>query len=235
MLNNNSSTPLYKQLVEIISKKIQDETYPPGSQIPTENKLREQYQVSRVTVRQALQELAEKGIIERKTGKGTFVTEEKLMRKLSSVMSFTDVCRLQGHTPGAKTIRIDLITPNENDQKRMQLNSEENILLIERIRYADEVPVLLERTKFPESFFYLMDENITDTSLYEILKKHGTVVSHSFKTLDITFATYKESKYLHITKGHPLLKISSIVTSESDNSIHLSEQLCVADKFKLVI
>ncbi len=235
MLDQNAATPLYQQLATIFIEKIENGEYVAGSQLPTEAELQKQYDVSRVTVRQALKTLADRELIERRTGKGTFVAEKKLMRKISTVMSFSDMCRMQGYSPGAKTVRIDLEPASTDDIQKMNLNTETNILLLERIRYADGIPVVLERSRFPEKFLYLMNENLNDQSLYDILKEHGTKVSDSLKTLDIIFANYKESMYLNINKNHSLLRICSVVTADSDGSTHLSEQLCVSDRFKLYI
>lgn len=235
MLDQNSVTPLYQQLAAILTEKIETGDYPAGSQLPTEAELREQYDVSRVTVRQALKILVERELIERHTGKGTFVSDKKLMRKISTVMSFSEMCRMQGYTPGAKTIRIDLAPASDNEIQKMNLEPGSNILLLERIRYADEVPVVLERSRLPEKFFYLVNEDLNDHSLYDILKENGTKVSDSLKILDIVFANYKESMYLNINKNYPLLRISSVVTANSDASTHLSEQFCVSDRFKLYI
>lgn len=235
MLDQNSSIPLYQQLAKILTEKIENGDYPPGYQLPTEAALREHYDVSRVTVRQALKSLSDHELIERRTGKGTFVAEKKLMRKISTVMGFSDMCRMQGYTPGAKTVRIDLTRATEEDVQKMGIDADANVLIIERIRYADSVPVVLERSRFSEKFFYLMDEDLNNNSLYNILKEHGTTVTNSLKTLDIVFANYKESVYLNTNKNHPLLRISSVVNAASDGSIHLSEQLCMSDRFKLFV
>ena len=81
-LDNAIATPLYKQLEKLILDKITNGTLTPGSKLPTENELSEQYHVSRVTVRKALAALDSQGYLEKKSGKGTFIAEKKMQRSL---------------------------------------------------------------------------------------------------------------------------------------------------------
>lgn len=235
VLSNNSSVPLYAQLENILKEKIKSGKYPAGSRFPTEEELSKEYNVSRVTVRKALHPLTEKGILERTARKGTFVARKKLVRTLSNVMSFSELCRAQGYKPGAKTLRINLVSPTEDERTKLKLKVGEQLLLLERLRYADETPVVLERTSFSEEFFFLMNENLTNTSLYEILAKHQIHFTNSFKELDIVYADYKTAKYLNVQQGHPLLRIVSLVQTADSAHAHLSEQLCVADNFKIYV
>ena len=221
-LNNTIATPLYKQLEEKLQKEIETGERPAGSRLPTENELSETYNVSRVTVRKALAGLSELGYLYRKSGKGTFVAEKKIQRGITNgVLSFTDMCRMMNASPGAKITKIALEDPTE---KEMEL-----------IRYADGKPVQLELNKFPESFSFLFSENLNDSSLYEILKKHNIILDHSQKTLDIVFATSKEAKALGISSGYPLLRIESVIHDVDNTITNLCRQLCIGDKFKFII
>lgn len=236
-LDNTIATPLYKQLEEKLQTEIENGERPAGSRIPTENELSEQYKVSRVTVRKALSKLTDMGYLDRKSGKGTFVAEKKLQRGLSKgVISFTEMCNLMGVRPGAKIIKIALEDPTLRETELMHLKTDEKILVLERIRYADDKPVILELNKFSESFSFLFSENLNDSSLYEILKdKRNIIFDQSSKTLDIIFAASKEAKALNISKGYPLLRIDSILQDTNNNVFNLSQQLCIGDKFKLIV
>lgn len=234
-LNNTIATPLYKQLEEKIRKEIDAGERAAGSRLPTENELSESYHVSRVTVRKALAVLSESGYLERKSGKGTFVAEKKLQRNITEVISFSDMCRMKNAIPGAKTIKIALGDPSERDLTEMSLHEGDKILVVERIRYMDNVPVILEFNKFPESFSFLFGEDLNDSSLYEILRKHNIILDHSRKTLDIVFANAQEAKSLNISKGYPLLRISSTIHDVDNTITNLCKQLCIGDKFQFII
>ena len=233
-LNNTIATPLYKQLEEKIRKEIDAGERAAGSRLPTENELSESYHVSRVTVRKALAVLSESGYLERKSGKGTFVAEKKLQRNITEVISFSDMCRMKNAIPRAKTIKIALEDPSERDLTEMSLHEGDKILVVERIRYMDNVPVILEFNKFPESFSFLFGEDLNDSSLYEILRKHNIILDHSRKTLDIVFANAQEAKSLNISKGYPLLRISSTIHDVDNTITNLCKQLCIGDKFQFI-
>ena len=229
-LDNTISTPLFQQLAATLRAAIDAGEYPPGSRLPTENELCERYSVSRVTVRKALDELSQGEFLVRKPGKGTFVAEKKIQRKLDGVLSYTNMCHMMGYQPGAKTIKIALEQPTEEERGQLGLKKDEQMLVVERLRLA------LETGKFPESFFFLFNTDLTNASLYETIRKEtGIVFTRSDKVLEIVFANHQEAKYLDVVKGYPLLSIRSVVHDQSGEHCYLSRQLCIADKFKLMV
>lgn len=235
-LDNTISTPLFKQLADTLRGAIDSGEYPAGSRLPTENELCQRYAVSRVTVRKALDELSRGEYLVRKPGKGTFVAEKKFQRSLSGVLGYSEMCRRMGYEPGARTIRIGLQEASAEEAAQLCLGKDEQMLVVERLRLADGEPVLLEINKFPEKFFFLFNEDLNNTSMYDVIRQRtGIVFTHSSKLLEIVFATYQESRYLNVSKGHPLLSIKSSVQDDSGENHHLSHQLCIADKFKLMV
>ena len=147
VLNNDSAEPLYRQLENLLAEKIDNGTLAPGSKLPTENELVDTYHVSRVTVRKALDALSQRGYLERRSGKGTFVAEEKLQRPLNGVVGFSQMCREMGCVPGGKTIRRSIELASEKEAAKLGIPEDSQILVIERIRYADGHPLLLETTR----------------------------------------------------------------------------------------
>lgn len=234
-MDNTLSTPLYRQLENTLRQDIDTGKFAAGSQLPTENELCDIYHVSRVTVRKALASLSDEGYLERHSGKGTFVAEKKMQRSINQVLGFTEMCKILNTVAGAKTLKISLEDPTETECKQLSIQSNEQIVLLERLRYSDGKPVLLETNKFPESFSFLFGENLTDTSLYEALRKFNITFEQSRKTIDIVFATASEARLLEIPKGHPLLRIQSIVSNTDGSITSISQQLCIGDKFKFIV
>ncbi len=101
--DSKSAKPLYKQLEDALKEAIARGEYKPGQQIPTENELSVRWQVSRVTVRKALDALTRENLLTRVSGKGTFVSGEKFQRSMTGIMSFSELCQSQdvarGHAP----------------------------------------------------------------------------------------------------------------------------------------
>ena len=235
-LDNTIAVPLYRQLEERLRAEIESGHWPAGSRRPTENELVARSQVSRVTVRKALAELSACGYLERKSGKGTFVAEKKIQRPISGVLSFTEMCKVLGFTAGAKTVKLSIEEPTPKDVQQLQISENSQILVLERIRYADGKAVVLERSRLTEDFFFLMHEDMQDASMYDIMKKRKNIqFTKSTKVLDIVYATSQEARFLNITKNYPLLRISSIVEDITEQYRYLSEQLYIADKFKLIV
>lgn len=232
-----TAVPLYQQLADLLRTAIDQGTYPPGSKLPTEHQLSQEYHVSRVTVRKALALLADQDEIERKTGNGTYVKERKLRRNLSSnVSSFTLMCKQMGTKASARTIRIAMESPSQEQKEVMHLAKNEEVLLVERVRYSNEEPVLIERDYFSGQFAFLFEEDLNHNSIYQIIQQRmGITFTNASRIIDIVFATAKEARELGLKTGYPLLRISSVTQSEDGSIVTTSEQLCVGDKFRLQV
>lgn len=235
-LDNTISTPLYKQLEERLRKEIENGELPAGSRLPTENELSERYSVSRVTVRKALDELSKSGCLVRKPGKGTFIAEQKIQRGLSGVLDYSDMCCMTGYTPGAKMIKIALESPTEEEASQLCLEPGQQVLVVQRVRLANGSPTVLETNKFSEEFSFLFNEDLNDASLYQVIRAHkGIVFTQSEKMLEIVFASSQEARYLGIPKRYPLLSIRSLIQDATGTYRHLGNQLCIADRFKMIV
>jgi len=107
---------------------------------------------------------------------------------------------------------------------------------IERIRYADDVPISVEYTRFPSSFPFLLQEDLNNYSLYEILKnKYGISFGISRKYIVMEYASFDVATYLNIEEGYPLLCIKSTVCSPDGKKIYRSKQLILGDRFELIV
>ncbi|KWX70629.1 GntR family transcriptional regulator [Paenibacillus jilunlii] len=236
MLDHSESSPLYKQLQEKILDSIRDGTLKPGDKLPTELELSETNQVSRVTVRAALDTLTSEGYLVRIPGKGTFITKDKIQKNVAETIGFSDTCRLQNKTPGAKVIKCLIEEATAADQEHLGLSPGDKVINIERIRYADNVPISVEYSRFPSSYSFLLKEDLNDKSLYEILRSNYKVsFGHSRKYIVMEYASFDVATYLNIEEGYPLLSIRSTVSSPDGQKIHRSKQLILGDKFELIV
>jgi len=235
-LKKTDVLPLYKQLTDLLRRDIEEGKFKKGQKIPTEVELSKLYNVSRITVRNALEELAKENLLIRKQGKGTFVNIEKLSRGISGIQSFTEMCREIGCTPGAKVIKCVIEDANEKDIELLELEHNSKIIVIERIRYADNVPVALEVSRLPERFSFMLDEDLNDTSMFTILsEKHNIAFINPRKTIELVFATYEMSRYLNLSQGYPLLSITGVSNDREGVPSHRFMQFIVADKIKFIV
>ncbi len=108
--------------------------------------------------------------------------------------------------------------------------------MTERIRFADDVPVSFEISRFPERFSFLLQEDLNDSSMFGIISgKYGISFGESRKTIELTYATHEISVYLRLPEAYPLLLITSVSCDTSNIPAHRSFQYIVGDKFKLIV
>ena len=238
-LNNETFHPLYLQLADQLREDIRTGKYKKGEKIPTEEQLSEAYQVSRVTVRNALKILTRDNLLSRKQRKGTFVTEDKLQRNIVLNTSFSNICRENGKVPGSKVLKCMLERANASDVSELLIPENSPVIVLERIRYADDVPVSIETSRFPERFSFLLDEDFNNASLFDILKDKYDIVFYRNpyvkKTIELVFASYETAYYLNLPDGYPLISVSALSCDSDNHPIHRSLQLIVGDKFKLYV
>ena len=163
---------LYVQVAEHIRERIASGEYPVGSQIPTENELAEQLNVSRPTVRQALDTLAREGRLTRVKGSGTFVTEPKLIHEYTSfVTGYREESRKKHRILRTKVISIQVEKAEERVADALKLKANEWVTRLSRIRHLENVnanaPVVYTTVYVPYKLFPEMSElDFTDASLY---------------------------------------------------------------------
>lgn len=232
---NDANEPLYKQLEETLRQDIENGVYRKGERFPTELELSERYNVSRITVRNALKELTKENLLVRYRRRGTFVMGDKMQRTITRFSSFSDVCREQGIQPGAKVIKSLIEHATAADIDELGLPEDAHIIVIERIRYADGVPVSLEIDRFPLEYSFLLDLDLNNCSLYDLLKERGITMANSTKIIELTFASYEMAHYLGVKDGYPLISIKGVVSDSEGNKVHRGLQFIVGDKFKLIV
>ena len=236
-LDENKAEPLYTQLENLLKEKLETGDWQKGDKLPTEMELSEKFKVSRITVRKALSSLVQQGLIVKRSGKGTFVSGEKIKRPLSvGAISFPSLCEAQHLKPGARTIKSVLEMPTPRDREVLGLTEEDRIIAIERIRYADGTPVSVEVSHFVEELSFLLDEDLTNTSMYKLIReKYQVPFDSSRKVLELTYATYELARYLNVKSGHPLILISSELSLPDGKKICFSQQYILGDRFQMII
>ena len=220
-LESDSAEPLYIQLAYIIREDIQNGKYNAEQRIPTEKELSEIYSVSRITIRSALEILVKEG----------------LLMRMSGIYSFTDICNINGMKPGAKTIKCVIEDAEPEDITELELTPEDKIIAVERIRYADDVPVSIEISRYPASTYqFLLDEDLNNVSLFAVLNnKHNIRFSHATKVIEVKRASYQMATYLGVPRDYPLLYISSLTYDMANMPSHRTQQYINSDRFKLII
>lgn len=229
ILDTQSYSPLYRQLMLKLRSDIASGVYPVHSRIPSEQELCETYQVSRVTVRKALAELTQEGLLKRHQGKGTFVGVPRICKDLKDVNSFHDACRMMGCEPGTRVIHAQLVHAESEDREKL-MEGGEHVLEVLRLRTADNVPVMLETNRFPLRYEWLMQENL-NTSLYALLREHGIEADQAIHEISLCYATPQQAKMLEMEPGSALLQLYEIIYDQHGLPLHTSKQVIRGDRF----
>lgn len=234
-----SVLPKYYQLKDILLRKIEDGDWQPEQSIPSERELEEIYNVSRTTVRKALDILVSKGYLYREHGRGTFVAFPRLQQSLHTLTSFTEDMLRRGMQPGQQILTIDCIQPSRRVRQALSLEPNvELVLRIERLRLGNDEPVGIHDVYVPlcEQDPITAEELERSGSLYALLRaKYNLIVADADESLEATVADELEAELLEIAEGSPLLLIERISRLETGRPVEFVRMLYRADRYKYYV
>jgi GntR family transcriptional regulator len=151
-INRTSKVPLYHQLYEIFTERIDSGYWKPGEMIPPESELGDQYQVSRMTIRQVLDMLVNEGRIYRERGRGTFISHLTMEQAMVQIISFTEDMQRRGFNPGTKVLSAELMKADKELASKLDINQGEELARIKRLRLADGEPMSIEESYLVHSY-----------------------------------------------------------------------------------
>lgn len=211
-IDKNSPIPYHYQLTEIIRKLISQEKWKQGDRLPSEREFCETFEISRITVRKALDSLAAEGLIQTTKGIGTFVSEQKYLEKWTSFpIGFTDSLANQGYRIETQVLTLETIPSTEKVSKELELSQKEMVLHLHRLRFINQEPILIVSSYLPQHLVPELEKNdFTHKSLYQVLRSnYGLKIDKVKRGIEAVAATEKEAKLLQVELGAPLLQIES--------------------------
>lgn len=232
-INKVSRIPLYYQLIDIILEMIEKGNLKPDDKLPSERELCDTYDISRSTVRQAIQELEKDGYIYRIHGKGTFVSSEIYKQDLLRFYSFTEEMKRIGKTPSSKVLSFDIIGCNEKLSRKMNLNLGDRVYSVTRLRLADGEPMMLETSFLPyDRFPNLTKEQLEKNAMYDIFtKEYKVIFTEAEEIFQAVTTREEEAILLKYSVGLPSMMVERI-TYENGNIIEYTKGISKGDKFK---
>ncbi len=224
--------PMYIRIHNQIKRDIEKHVYKIGDRIPAERQLAVKFGVSRMTLRQAIKTLEEEGILERRLGSGTYVANQKVQEKMSGIMSFTEITKANGQTPSSKLISYQIGKPSLSEKERLHLDSKADVLRMERIRYADDVPICYEVVTVP---FILVKNNSKEdisTHLYHTLEQSGHQIGRVTEYISAAVANEDEARLLHAKKGEALITRRQVTEFSSGEPFEYTRARYLAERFE---
>ena len=231
-IDKDSKTPLYIQLMNILIHKI-EHSMQEDDKLDSERDICLRSDVSRTTVRQALDELEKRKYIYKVQGKGNFVSPKIAALDLTNVSSFTDQMKKLDKIPSSKLLAFEIIEPDHKIINKLNLKINSLVFKIIRLRLADDIPHMYEITYLPyDKFEGLTRELLTENSMYNVLEnKFNIKISSADEILESILINKIESIYLNVPQGNPGLKIERI-SYENNIIVEYTVSIARADKFK---
>lgn len=236
-LEPNSVVPLYEQVKETIRREILQGELKPRQKLLTEGEYVTRFKVSIITIRRAITELVKEGLVEKKQGKGIFVSAPKFQKTFSSrAMSFTETCIANGLKAGTKLLRAEMAVPDLKILKRLELPEQTETVHIVRLRLADNIPCVVEDNNFPPEFSWLLSVNLESISLYHLLREErGIDIRPGPLTLKIIRADKAISELLRVPRNTPLLRSDGLLFQVSGEVLHTCIQIGYGEDFDFVV
>jgi len=229
-LRKDDLTPLYRQVIKRILALMEDGTCLQGSRIPNETELCERFGVSRITVRRAVEELVSQGYLEKKQGKGTFVTSPGESIDLREVSSFHEACRRRGSKASTKVIHVKLVPAETRDTEDLRLLENQKVVETYRVRYSDNIPIMIEINHFTTAYSYLTECDLGG-SLYNVLREYGVEPTKAVHDISLANADAAAAVRLNVPVGSPLLYLEEVIYDQKGRPLHNSRQWIRGDKF----
>jgi GntR family transcriptional regulator len=224
------ATPLYQQLRDQLRAKLVD-GWPKDRPIPSERHLMQMTGLSRMTIRQAIAELVNEGMLRRDHGRGTFVADSRIMRLLTGHSSFREVVQQHGSTPSTVVVRHGLTRANAAQATLLQVEPGESLFDLVRIRRIDGEPVMLDYTHLPVRLCPQLAEADLTGSLYEFLTHIcGVPPEHSIDTIEAVAASGEVAKLLEVPEGAPLLLMRRLAETVDGLPLEITDEYVRPDR-----
>ena len=219
MMIMDSSKPLYLQVKADIKNRILSKQYMPGDKLPTENELSDQYNVSKITIRKAIQNLSDEGYVNKVQGKGTFINFKKDKLYLNKTSGFKESLSSLGHASRHDIIQASFLNADEDIAEKLMIPMGTKVVYIEDARFPDFITTLSK----DRSFYQVMDECYHIRPNHSVLEIDGKAAqSHSADTLKCNV-------------GDPLFSIHKISYDQDGKPIHYSLTTVRCDRVTYVV
>lgn len=234
-LQSNDGIPLYVQVRNILKSNIEQGAWKPGDMIPPEPELVRMFGVSRATVRQAVGELVASGCLNRKQGKGTFVSPPRFDLPVRELYGFTEYMGRLGLHPESRLVEFEIHPPSPEIRDKLGLSEMERVIRFVRLRLLQGELIMLETTCLPRAVFYdLTDDDIRKDSLYAIFeRRYGIKLSSAVEYFEPVLIDGRSSKLLEVDRGSPALYMERLGMLPDGRCVEVSQSIVRGDRCRV--
>jgi GntR family transcriptional regulator, frlABCD operon transcriptional regulator len=236
-LTRIDAVPLYTQMKQRLRAEIADGRYAEGGLLPTEAQLGEIYGVSRITVRRAISELQDEGVLEKRHGKGTFVTVQRIESSLVKLDGFSETYSAIGVEHHSEIQSVSEGPADAATAAALRIEPGAPVLTVRRLISTRKGPLTLDTSQFDSRLFPgLADLLHDDVSIYRLLRTHfGRVLEHATRKINVRLAGQAERQVLACNAGEPLFDMEKVVFDGAMVPLQRSVLLTPCNRITLTI
>jgi GntR family transcriptional regulator len=235
MVNREASRPLYLQIETVMEEKILSGEWKPGDRVTSENEIAAQYSVSRVTARQAIEQLVAKNMLYRRPGKGTFVSEQGLSYGFSTMLSFSRSLRAKGFEVETRVLNQGLIPASAYIAEKLRLDEDAELVVVRRLRTVDRIPAAIHASYFSARVYgSLLSADFATESLLGTVERIGGVrMAYSQDSLRAVSASVTDADLLAVPPGTAMMELEGVVFDEQNRACRYTKGIYRGDLFRL--
>jgi len=225
-------TPSYRRIEQILRERIA--SLQPGDLLPSDTELCHEFGVSRMTARNAMQRLADEGLVLRQPGRGSFVAEPPAHRRADRLMTFSREMERRGRVPSSRILAREIRPASPAEAARLGLREGEPVVLLRRLRCADGEPIAIETAVLVRRCApAVMGADLERGSLHAALVAAGFVLRRGLSTIVAEAATAEDARLLEVRRGDPLLVERRVILDTHGRRIEATESRYPADRYAL--
>lgn len=230
-LDRTGPVPLYYQVSSRLEQAIRSGRIPTGARLENEISIGEKLGLSRPTVRRAIQELVDKGLLVRRRGIGTQVVQGQVSRPVELTSLYEDLQRTH-HEPSTQVLSHEVIPADETIAEKLSVPLGSDVLRIRRLRGTDGSPVAILENYLPLEYTDLTEEDLSSRGLYQLLRARGVTIRIANQSISARRAHADEADLLDTARGGPLLTMERIAFDDSGKAVEYGHHCYRPDLYR---
>ncbi|CAA9321990.1 MAG: hypothetical protein AVDCRST_MAG36-575 [uncultured Nocardioidaceae bacterium] len=225
--------PLHQQVKDTIAEAVASGVYAPGDKLPSERRLCEQLEVSRLTLRRALKSLVQDELLLSAAGRGWFVAGGTVGEPANVLLSFTDMGRERGFAPRAGVLHRRVRRADLDESETLGVAPGSELLDLRRLRFLDDIAIAIDHSRVPLALApHLAEVDFTTGSLYAVLRDVDAEPARCTASVQAVSADDEQATLLSVDPGGPLLEFSQVVLDRSGRAVDLSVVHYRGDRYR---